>query len=203
LECLTSSFFQKVFTMPQLDQNEVHFFEELREAGVLEDVNGNCLDTSKGVILVTCADGSHFGDIFKRQSEMTPLIHTLALNGGGLILPHRSPANMPIGMSPTGGMICLGDIYMSQISVAQELKGISVVALHVHFPCGIARLHNIGSRHLMELLVAAKTRIKAETSEGTKVAACLHIAWPDGRKRTYFVSRDKWTEYLQATGSQS
>lgn len=185
--------------MPQLDQKEVHFFEELREAGVLEDVNGNRLDTSNGVILVTCADGDQLGDIFKLQSGMTPRIHTLAFNGGGLLIPHRSPANMSFGMSPTGAVICLGDIYMSQIFAAQELKGINVVALHVHFPCGIARLHSIGPCRLMELLVEAKTRIKTEMPDGMKVAAYLHVAWPDGRKRTYFVSRRKLAAYLLTT----
>lgn len=181
--------------MPQLDPNEVRFFEELREAGVLEDVNGNRLDTSNGVILVTCADGDQLGDIFKLQSGMTPRIHTLAFNGGGLLIPNGSSANVSIGISPTGVEVCLGDIYMNQIFVAQELKGIRVVALHVHFPCGIARLHSIEPCRLMELLVEAKTRIKTEMPDGMKVAAYLHVAWPDGRKRTYFVSREKWVAY--------
>ena len=189
--------------MPNLGRDKVHFLEKFREARVLEDVNGNRLNTSNGVILVTCADGDQLGDIFTLQRGMTPRIHTLALNGGGLILPSLSPANTTIGTSQTGQLVRLGDVYMEQISSAQELKGINLVALHVHFPCGIARLHSIGPCRLMELLVEAKTRIKTEMPDDMKVAAYLHVAWPDGRKRTYFVSREKWAAYLLTAGFSS
>ncbi|MBI5229702.1 MAG: hypothetical protein HY981_00110 [Candidatus Magasanikbacteria bacterium] len=183
--------------MLQLSTNEVYFFKELREAGVLEDVNGNRLNTSHGVILVTCADGDQMGDIFTLQSGMTDRIHTLALNGGGLLLPLNSPANTIVAIAASGRFIRVGDVYMDQIKAGMTLKVIKTVALHVHFPCGIAQLYNIPPLRLIDLLVQAKTRIKDECAN-IKVAAYVHIAWPDCRKRTYFISRDKWSAYCNS-----
>ncbi len=178
----------------QFDPSEVRFFEDLRRAEVLEDVNGNRLDTSNGIILVTCSDGDKMPDIFKHQSMMTFRIHPLARNGGGLQLPHNSPANRLVDPSSNSTMR-LGDLYMQEILETHDIKGMGTVVLPFHFPCAIAGRHEIRARRLIELLVDAKNRIKTEMPRGVKVASSLHIEWPDGRKRTYFVSRDKWNAY--------
>lgn len=180
--------------MMKMSPEEIRFFERLREAGVLEDVNGNRPDASKGVILVTCADGDQMADIFNHTGNLTPRLHTLSLNGGGLILPPESPANTSFVCSCERRETALGDIFMEQIATARRLKGIDLVALHVHFPCGIARAHEMAPQQLMELLVSAKDRLKREM-KGIKVCAFIHIAWPDDRKRTYFVSREKWVAH--------
>lgn len=180
--------------MAQILPEEVSFFEKLRTAGVLEDIDAKRVDASRGAILVSCADGDQMADVFQQTENLSYRLHTLTLNGGGLILPEQSPANAVLTPPDCPKQVRLGDVFLDQIITARALKHIDLIALHVHCPCGVAGAFKIGPQKLIELLIAAKDRLK-ESLQGVKVCAFVHIAWPDGRKRTYFVSRDKWRAF--------
>ncbi|MBI5230079.1 MAG: hypothetical protein HY981_02145 [Candidatus Magasanikbacteria bacterium] len=180
--------------MAHITDEEIKFLEQFRSEGVLEDINTKRVDASRGAILVTCADGDQMADVFQQTEHLSFRLHTLSLNGGGLILPEESPANILLTPPDCSKQIKLGDVFLGQIITARALKNINLIALHVHCPCGVAGAFKIGPRELIALLVAAKDRIK-KSIPGIKVCAFIHIAWPDGRKRTYFVSREKWRAY--------
>lgn len=180
--------------MAQILPEEVSFFEHLRSAGVLEDIEKKRVDAQQGAILISCADGDQMADVFQQTENLSHRLHTLSLNGGGLILPEQSPANILLTAPDCSKQVRLGDIFLDQITTARVLKNINLIALHVHYPCGIASAFKIDPQQLIELLIAAKNRLK-QAITGIKVCAFLHIAWPDGRKRTYFISREKWRAF--------
>ena len=110
-------------------------------------------------------------------------------------MPEESPANELLTPPDCLPQVRLGDVFLNQIITARSLKHIDLIALHVHAPCGVAGVFKISPRQLIELLTAGKDRLK-KALPNTKVCAFVHIAWPDGRKRTYFVSREKWRTFL-------
>lgn len=165
----------------------------LRKAGVLGDLDGNRLDLRQGVIMVTCADGDQLYDIFAHkalavmQQRSDARIHTLALNGGALLLAEDSP------LSRTNNE---GTVLMEHIRGAMKLKGMRTVALYAHAPCGAATkmVHPpLRLDQVVALLIRAKTRVKS-LGDGIKVACFLHVDNGTG-KRTYHVSRDAWTSW--------
>lgn len=180
--------------MAHIKSEEVLFLEKLRSAGILEDIDKKRIDSSNGVILVTCADGDQMADVFQKTENLSHRIHTLALNGGGLLLPTSSPANTLLTNTSNEKEVRIGDVFLDQIITARALKNINLIALHVHVPCGIGQKFDIDPKQLIELLAKAKDRLK-EAMPGIKVCSFVHVAWPDGRKRTYFVSREKWRTF--------
>lgn len=180
--------------MSHMSEEDKQFVREIREAGVLQDVKDHLLDQSEGVIMIACSDGDQMSDVFSFQEEMSenqrpkPRVHTLALNGGGLLLPETSPLNKP-GREDV--------ILLKHLKQAIELKGITTVALYVHAPCGAAGLCNLSMAEMIDLLISAKALIKSEISEVT-VACFVHVNKGEGNKRTYFASREKWEEWKAA-----
>lgn len=157
----------------------------MRECGVLRDADGHRLDQTSGVIVVACADGDQMPDLFRFQSAMSeghrqdPRIHTIALNGGALLIPESSPI----------AMVGEDRVILEHVRGAQTLKGISTVALYAHAPCGMAYGAALSFEAVIGLLMRAKTRVK-EAVPGLKVACFCHVDKGDGNRRTYFVSRD-------------
>ncbi len=162
----------------------------MRKTGVLCDTDGHLLDQSKGVILVTCADGDRFYDIFSEQVKMNggrdPRIHTFGWNGGALRIARNSPTNEP---GHTTDVDCLRDVLD-----AMAMKDITTVALYVHAPCGKAAAHDLSFESVITLLIGAKRRIKEAAREAC-VACFCHVHYPDGRNRSYFVSREAWEKW--------
>lgn len=183
--------------MAHITPEEISFLENLRHYGVLENIDKKRVDASQGAILVTCADGDQMADVFQQTENFSRRLHTLSLNGGGLLLPEKSPANTLLTPADCSKQLRLGDVFLEQIVVAKTLKNINLIALHVHAPCGIAGAYKISPHELINLLCAAKDRLKSAIPD-SKVCAFVHIAWPDGRKRTYFVSRAKWRNFSAA-----
>lgn len=178
--------------MKTISVGDAKIVTDLRKANVLQDVAGHLLDQSQGVILVTCSDGDHFYDIFSHQLEMQKgqcqdkRIHTLAWNGGAIRLTPNSPANRYSDEHR---------IFLEEIRDARDLKGIHTVALNNHAQCGKAETCDIDFLRLMRLHMQAKAAIKA-MNEGISVACFLHITHPDRRRRTYFVSRPDWDQWI-------
>lgn len=170
-----------------LSRYDLEVAEGLRKSNVLMDVKGHLLDQSKGIILISCADGDQFHDIFTQKAKLQghcedPRIHTFCWNGGALRLAPNSPTNKH------GRSICRD--LLDEIRDARALKAIDTIALYIHTPCGKARSHGLNLIQTVDLLMLAKTNIKKE-NQGIHVACFCHVDYGD-KKRTYFISRDHW-----------
>lgn len=167
------------------------------EAGVLCDIAGRRLNPAKGVIMVACADGDQMADVFERQAgicrdhsrDRLPRVHTLALNGGALLIPKGSPVINPD--HPEDGVL------LSHLQAGMRLKDIPTIVLYAHCPCGAASLASLAVESVIDLLMRAKERVKKEI-DGAKVACFFHVDRGHGNKRTYFVSREKWLAWKEA-----
>jgi hypothetical protein len=177
-----------------LSESDYRLIREWREFGVLQDVDDHRLDQREGVILITCSDGDRFCDIFAKQVRMVegqckdPRIHTFAWNGGILRIAPGSPANKP-------GRTTDEDL-LDEVADARAMKGINLVAGYSHIPCGKAGACKISPEQVIRLHIAAKRRIK-ELNRGIKVANFCHIDYGNGSKRTYFLSRCSWEEWVR------
>jgi hypothetical protein len=173
--------------MGHLSTEDRNTYNLLRKQEILLDVESHRLDLTAGVILVACSDGDQLPDIFSNISNSfagqrsSPRIHTIALNGGALLLPENSPLVTAHRED---------EVLLEHIKVARELKNIDTVALYTHAPCGAGTLAGLTLEQELDLLLIAKTRVK-ETLPGIKVACFCHIDRGES-KRTYFVSRNKW-----------
>lgn len=178
--------------MKELSPNDEAIVRALREANVLQDTAGHLLDQREGVILVTCPDGDHFFDIFSRQLAMQTgqcqdkRIHTFGWHGGSIRLAANSPANRRPDEH---------QIFLEEIRDARGIKGINTVALYAHAVCGKATACGIDFLQLMRLHMQAKTAVK-EMNSGITVACFLHVTYPNKRRRTYFVSRPDWEQWI-------
>lgn len=174
--------------MGHLSKQDRDFARALRLANVFQDVASKELDLSNGVIIVPCADGDQMPDLFTYELGLfadlgiPPRVHEIALNGGALLIPKDSQVRRE-GSEDR--------VLLQHLKDAQTLKGIDLVMLYAHAPCGAAALGGLDLKSVVALLVAAKARIKSEIPT-LKVAAFLHMDWGEGKKRTYFVSREKW-----------
>lgn len=72
----------------------IELIKKFQTNGVLQTVDTHRLDQKNGAIIVSCADGDQIHDLFHyherlfNEAGVPPRIHTLALNGGTLLLPH-------------------------------------------------------------------------------------------------------------------
>lgn len=168
----------------------------LRQASVLEDMNGHNLNLGRGVIVIRCPDGDQMLDRIEHdrrvaiEAGVTPRIHLLTCHGGCMAIASNSP------LYPGKG---IDEFLLTQIAEAEALKEIHVISAEIHVPCGKAASLGLTLVHQIVLQMAAKSRIKA-VDPTNKVVCRVHIDYPDGRKRTYFISRAKWLEYWQAHG---
>ena len=161
----------------------------LRERGILEDIADQHLpDLGRGIIITPCSDGDqfpefyhHLGGMFDRQGRVHRT-HIISLNGGALSIPEESPINPP--------GIPYGAVLRHCIRASSDLKGIEVVALSAHAPCGAAGAAGLSVLQEIDLLMKAKKIVRSENVL-LKVACFFHVDKGESR-RTYFVSRDQW-----------
>lgn len=174
-----------------LSKNDLEAVKQLRSLNILTEVKGHLLDQRKGIILISCADGDQFHDIFTQKAKLQqghcedPRIHTFCWNGGALRLAPNSPTNKP------GRSICRD--LLDEIKDARAMKAIDTIALYTHAPCGKASACNLSFIQALDLQMSAKTKIKEE-NRGVHVACFCHIDYGN-RKRTYFISRDHWFQW--------
>jgi len=167
--------------------------EELLEANALQSVNEHLLDQRNGAITVTCADGDQFPDVFwqhtkfQQTQRQNPRIHALSWHGGALACAPCSPVNK---------IKRADSVFMEQIADAREIKGIDLVALYVHGPCGAAYRKRLNIAQVLAHQHRAKRKVET-LNHGVQAASFLHIDYGD-KKRTYFVSRKNWEAWAQA-----
>lgn len=163
------------------------YLRSLREKNILMDIESHLLNQKDGVIMIACADGDQMADVFKKQEEYLleqreiPRIHTLALNGGALVIPADSPLNSELSK---------GKVIVDDIKGAMMLKGIKTIVLYAHAPCGAAGLCHLSAEEAIQFLVKAKKELKKVFAD-IKVACFFHVDWGD-HKRTYFISATRW-----------
>lgn len=183
----------------QLSTKDRELIKQLRQAEVLQDVEGHRLNQRNGVILVACADGDRFPDVFHYQCEMQagyrsdPRVHALTWHGGALACAPCSPVNK---RKHADG------IFLDQIADARTLKDIDVIALYSHAPCGAAAMNNIDLTAAIALQMRAKAKIKT-LNQGINVACFFHVDYGNGVKRTYFLCRTKWEAWADEHGVKS
>ncbi|TAL51275.1 hypothetical protein EPN81_00390 [Patescibacteria group bacterium] len=179
--------------LSEFDREVVNF---LRQEGVLEDMNGHSLDLGRGVIVIRCPDGDQMLDRIEHdrrvaiEAGVTPRIHLLTCHGGCMAIAHGSPLYPDMGIDR---------FLLIQIAEAVMLKGIHVISAEIHLPCGKAA--NLGLTILDQIIfqMSSKSRIK-EIDPTNKVVCRVHIDYPDGRKRTYFISRNHWIQFWRDKG---
>lgn len=175
--------------MSQLNLEDKVYLEKLVENKILENVEPFLLDQKDGVIMVACADGDQMPDVFAKQSMFVlkqrplPRIHTLALNGGALVVPAKCPLNKELPK---------GQVILDDIRGAMFLKGIKTIILYAHAPCGAAGLCNLNVQKVIDYLFEAKRIIK-ESFQDVKVACFFHVDWGNNNKQVYFISAHNWT----------
>jgi hypothetical protein len=124
------------------------------------------------------------------EAHVVPRIHLLTCHGGCMAIAPESPLYPGMGI----------DTFMiTQIEEAERLKEINVISAEIHLPCGKAGSLGLTLVHQIRLQMAAKPRIKA-VDPTNKVICRVHVDYPDGRKRTYFISRQKWIAFWEAQG---
>lgn len=173
----------------------LQFLQEMRAKKVLYNLSGNKLDHSKGVILVACGDCDQMPDIWKTQEDMCllhrsdPRIHIIALNAGALKVPHDSPLSQELREDL---------VLMKNICESVDMKEIETIVIYTHFPCGAATKANLTVENQIQLLIDAKDLIKSSVpkEKNIKVSCFIQINWPDGRKRSYHLSRKKWQQFI-------
>ncbi len=172
----------------KLSPKDRELVKQLRQAEVFQDVDEHRLNQRNGVILVACADGDRFPDVFRYQCKMQaghradPRVHALTWHGGAIACAPCSPVNKRKHADA---------VFLDQIADARALKDIDVVALYAHIPCSAAAKNNVSLTTAIALQMRAKAKIKA-MNHGIDVACFFHVDYGGGVKRTYFLCRAKW-----------
>ncbi len=179
-------------------------FQALGAAGVLQPLKDHLLE--RKAVIITCSDGHQMPDLFNHHLNATCalhnledcLLHTIALNGGALLIPCDSP------------LIDKRDredkVILRHLRKAIELKStpeapVEQIALYAHGPCGAAGLAHLDLADVLMLLMKAKLRLRKAFSDIENISCFFH--YDSGEtKRTYFVHKDSWSEWIHKPGNE-
>lgn len=178
----------------------------LKSSGVLQAMEGHHLSTQQQSYLCFCGDGKHALDLTKFHATLCgvdhqisdELFHKIALNGGALVI---SPSN------PLANLRGLPQdlVGLMNLEYALKLKGNhGYIALYIHAPCGAAK--EAGMSSLIDIVdqgLRAKLRVRSVFNQDVfsgSVRCYFHVCKNSGDgeicRNTYFVSMDKWEEWL-------
>jgi carbonic anhydrase len=179
-------------------------FQTLRNAGVLQPLNDHLLE--KKALIVTCADGHQMPDLFNHHLKSCTrddldelLLHTIALNGGALLIPCDSPL---VDQRDREDRVILRHLRKAIELKSTPTSPVEQIVLYAHGPCGAAGLANLDLTGVLMLLMKAKLRLRKAFSEIDNISCFFHY---DNAvtKRTYFVSKDKWIEWIHTIGNEA
>ena len=175
--------------------------KQLREAQVLQGVEGHRVDARNGVVVCACGDCDQRRDYDTFLSNVIhERMHPIHLNGGALLIPPASPLHFVF--DDDGTPHAAGAVMRIQMRGSAELKDIRNVALVAHVPCGAALEAEMCVDQTIEWLIKAKVDLRDRyRSLGYRFACFLHVDWPKlgiGTKpsRTYFLSLRGATTWL-------
>mgnify|MGYP001616993896 FL=1 len=166
--------------------------EQMKQFGLFAEIMPQKLEISNGVIIVPCSDGDQFDDVYGHIAKVCRevqigRIHTVALNGGGILMSNQLPAEQQRH----------GDCLLENILTASAIKGIKDIFLYTHFPCAIAMSNGLGVIDQAFYLKMAKTRLKEANLE-LRIKCFFHVDKYDEqeggshKRRTYFMPKEKW-----------
>ena len=168
-----------------------------KDVGVLCNVSAHLINETNGAMVVTCSDSDQLRDVFRhhekvcRHHRANTRIHMFSLNGGAKLIAESSPLRVHNE----------DQVLLAHITAARSMKQIETVVLYAHAPCGAAYGHDLPFYRVLELLFEGKERVKREIP-GIKVACFCHIDYGNNKKRTYFVSRERWVDWVQKSAGQ-
>jgi len=203
--------------------------------GALEKVSEDIIAREVGGegVLVSCGDGNQRNDITDHlRKKGLHRRHEVAGNGGPLPLGPGSPASSLNRMLPEflahitketrykwlvrlshgllamfGRLIRIDLIQLIQIWKGLEIQRMETIILMPHVPCGIAGYYDLDVIKQFQLIVGAKTRLKAIFPD-KHVMLLIHVDWgendPNPRfcgKKTYRFSREKMLDWIQQNQS--
>ncbi len=182
--------------------------KSLREANVLADVKPELLDWSTGAIWVPCPDGDQFHDRYMRMVAYWVRFHQVVANEGTPPPPRIHPVNFAGGALnlPTNSPLIVDfprdEAMFFEINVGYSKKGIRLIVVEYHGPCGRAGDARICFATSTELILAAKTRTR-ERFPDCRVVAFAHVDYngatsPTPKKNTYFLDRAAWHEWVKS-----
>lgn len=146
------------------------------------------------VVFVPCSDGDQMPDLYNHQLSLCRktnphdyMTHTIALNGGALNLAEESPLSQVFREDL---------VLLRHIEQALTIKpNVNTVVLYSHFPCGAARLQQLGIVESLMYLFLGKERLRKAIPAIRNIACYFHVDYK-GTKKTYFASRQRWEEWV-------
>lgn len=182
-----------------LSNEDRRLIRELRQVGVLKDIENHLLDQRAGTVLVTCADADRFPDIFHHQEKMqseqrtSSRIHTLSWHGGAIACAPCSPVNKV----KSADKVFLGQIIDARCEVKTDIPAI---ALYAHAPCGAAALHHVDLATVIGLQMRVKQKVKSRLRDyPAAIAPFFHVDYGMSQ-RTYFLCRTAWEAWANDHG---
>ncbi len=175
-----------------MTEADLAFFADAKKAGVIEKINADCIDVSEGLILFACGDCDRIDNLYSwirkicRDKKITPRLHLLTLNGGGLLLPSESRIN--------GSNEDL--VLIKHAKAAMEMEGIRSAVLSVHYPCEVAESAGLCLKSVCRYIALGKRRLKRDIRSIDKVYAGLHMDFGDAQK-TYGVHTKEMTAFIR------
>lgn len=168
----------------------------LKEEELLKDIKKEHFHGKEDVVVVCCPDGRQFvrgvfNPFIDNYADGNVSFHPLTRHGGTLVLDKRSPLVLP-GHTTDKDLI-------HDLKDAVEM-GYKAICLINHFPCGMARKHDIHPMRIVESLMTAKERIKKKEGLSVVTIACF-LQVTDGEKRDmYHISYDKFLSWKARCG---
>ncbi len=188
--------------MAQLNDADFQVIQQLRADGILEDEDARKVSLDNGAIVIPCSDGDQMPDLFSHDK-------TLAEQSGGKVRPHmpslHGGAMLIADTNPLYRDFKVDELLLTHITQAVGMKDIHTVVLYVHAPCGAAGMAGLNVVQQLMHLARAKERV-LELGLDIKVVNKVHVDYgtlrenPARRRRTYFISRNKWIAYWQEKG---
>jgi len=181
--------------MLELSQKNLEMIDSLVSFGVFDDIDGYRIDRRNGVILVCCADGDQFHDLYQHECRFQlsqrhdPRVHPLSHNGGPLAYDKDTPINRFSDSYKE---------YLFEIGDSVDMKDMPTIVVEGHGPCGAARRHNISLIRQLEIQMRVKATIRQMYPQ-VDVASHFHVdykGWNGKEKKTYHLGREQWAEWF-------
>jgi hypothetical protein len=127
------------------------------------------------------------------------LLHTIALNGGALLIPCDSPL---IDRRDREDLVILRHLRKAIELTSTPEAPMEQIVLYAHGPCGAAGLAQLDLTNVLMLLMKAKLRLRKAFPEIESISCFFHYDNSE-TKRTYFVSKESWTEWVNIAGNEA